>query len=70
MTIIWLGFYLIGCVVAMLFFLLGSAPRLSIENWPWPVIFLWPMLVFWPAYALARFFLKWKVRHHKITTKL
>jgi hypothetical protein len=53
-----LGIYFLGCPPALLYFLLGRAPVLSVRNWFWPVIFLWPLLIFWPVCAGAKRFSK------------
>jgi hypothetical protein len=63
--LIYLGIYFVGCLFALLFFLLGPATILTTRNWFWPVIFLWPVLVLWPIYAGAEWFLKTKVRKHR-----
>jgi hypothetical protein len=62
LTLLLLGIYFIGCLIALPLFLLGGWHRLSQQNWFWPVIFLWPLLALWPLYAITEAFLKWKIR--------
>ena len=58
--------YTLGCIFAMVFFMIGRAPSLIERNLPWPVIFLWPLLAFWPVHALAGFFIRWKTSKPKM----
>jgi hypothetical protein len=60
MFLICFYFYLAGCLLSLLVFLLGSFPALSTWNRTWPVVFLWPALLLWPLYCLVERFLKWK----------
>jgi hypothetical protein len=69
LLLIYLGIYFIGCLLAMLFFLLGPATILTTRNWFWPVIFLWPLLALWPVYASAEWFLKTKARKYRQSEK-
>lgn len=55
---IYSGIYGFGCLLMMVYFLIGRTPALTERNWPWPVIFLWPLLVLWPVHALAGRFIK------------
>jgi hypothetical protein len=61
--------YMVGCILAMAFFMFGRSPTLIEHNHPWPIIFLWPLVVYWPVHALAGFFIKWKTSQPKMANQ-
>ena len=58
--LICLGIYVLVCLFAFVYFMVGRTTALDRGNWTWPVIFLWPLLVLWPVHALAGVFIKRK----------
>jgi hypothetical protein len=53
-----MGIYIGGCILSLMFFFTGRWPSLLERDWHWPMIFLWPMVVLWPVRWMARPFLK------------
>lgn len=49
-----LGIYVGGCVLSMMFFLIGRWPSLLERDVRWPVVFVWPLVVLWPVHWLGR----------------
>jgi hypothetical protein len=49
-----LGAYSLGCVFALIFFMLARLPASIERRSQWPVIFLWPLVVCWPFHALVQ----------------
>lgn len=50
----YLGIYVGGCILSMMFFLMGRWPSLLERDVHWPVIFAWPLVVLWPIHWLGR----------------